>query len=261
MKRFILDIKDCFFKNHTGAFSAALAYYLLFSIFPVIGMFNILLSALSDEVRLLLNYLPSFTADILSAYMEYVSSYPGSTLFSAALIAFLYMPFRAIKFIFKDMRLVYGEGIDMPFLKKNVLVFIYTIMFLALLVFTAVVMVAGSDIAGAILGEGFGRYIKYLIPEGAMFFLLCVLYKSGTKRQFKKIYKGAMAASLLWSIGSVTFSVYVNTLGKYTVVYGSLGSVMAFFVWIYFTCFCVLMGIRLNYMSERFDIKVQLKYN
>ena len=55
MKTFALRLKDCYIKNNTGPFAAALAYYLLFSIFPVVGVFNILLSAMGEEVTQVLS--------------------------------------------------------------------------------------------------------------------------------------------------------------------------------------------------------------
>lgn len=250
MKNFVLRLKDCYIKNNTGPFAAALAYYLLFSIFPVVGVFNILLSAIGEEINQLLSVMPSFTAEIIEMYTDYISGYPGVTLFSAALFAFLYMPFRAVKFILLDIGRVYSLEYRAGFLKRNAAAFVYTVLFLAVLVFTAVMMAASTEFLRAVLGETLTRYVRYLIPGGAMFCLLTFLYRAGSRRSVLLIYKGAALASLGWLISGSIFSIYVNTMGQYSIVYGSLGTLMAFFVWIYLTCYCILLGSRFNYVWE-----------
>jgi len=247
---FIKKLKDCIFENETGGRSAALAYYLLFSVFPVIGVFNIVLKSYSGQIEKLIALLPAVTADIVEMYIDHVSAYPEITMLSAVSFAFFYMPFRAVKFILWDIRKVYGIKEGMHFIKKNLQVFIYTLLLLLVLVFTVVGMVIGGDMIVVLLGDLLGRYIKYFTPCAAMLVLIAFIFRTGAKRPFKRIYKGAVASSLLWHTGSIAFSFYVNTFNKYSIVYGSFGSLMAFLVWVYFSSFCVLAGTRINYILD-----------
>lgn len=258
MRKFITDMKNSYFATNTGPRAAALAYYLLFSIFPVVGFFNIILSAFDNRVFHALEYLPPFTADILSMYTQYVQTYPGVEFLSAIMVAFLYMPYRAMKFVLTDIRRVYKIETNLGFLKKNIFILIFTIIFLIGIVVTGFFMVVSSEFLTFLLGDTMGGLIKYFIPVSIMFVLLVFLYKTGSRRPLKFVYKGALVSAVLWNIGSVIFSFYVNTLAKYSIVYGSLGTLMAFMVWIYFTCFCILVGVRINSVL---DIEVWLKYN
>lgn len=250
MKNFALRLKDCYIRNNTGPFAAALAYYLLFSIFPVVGVFNILLSAMGEEVTQILSVMPSFMKEIIELYMDYIAGYPGITLFSTSLFAFLYMPFRAVKFMLHDIGRVYGLEHKDSFARRNFMAFIYTAVFLVILVFTAVMMAASTEFLRMFIGETLTKYVKYLLPGIAMFWLLIFIYRAGSKRSILLIYKGAAFASLGWLIASFIFSAYVNTMGRYSIVYGSLGTLMAFFVWTYLTCYCILLGSRFNYVWE-----------
>lgn len=251
-------MKNSYFATNTGPRAAALAYYLLFSIFPVVGFFNIILSAFDNRVFDALEFMPSFTAEILSMYTQYIQTYPGVEFLSAIMVAFLYMPYRAMKFVLSDIRKVYGIETNLGILKKNIFIWAYTVIFLIGIVVTAFFMVASSEFLAFMLGGTLGGFVKYFIPVSIMFVLLVFLYKTGSRRPVKLVYKGAAVSAVIWNIGSVIFSLYVNTLGNYSIVYGSLGSIMAFMVWIYFTCFCVLMGVRINSVL---DIEVWLKYN
>ncbi|MBQ2753374.1 MAG: YihY/virulence factor BrkB family protein [Firmicutes bacterium] len=256
MAEFIKKLKDFTFCNETGGRSAALAYYLLFSVFPVIGVFNIILRSYSGQIERFVGLLPSVTADIVEMYIEYVSAYPEITVLSAVSFAFFYMPFRAVKFILWDIRKVYGIEEDMHFIRRNLKVFIYTLLFLLVLVFTIVVMVIGGDLTDVFLGDFVGGCVKYFTPCFAMFVLLVFILRTGTGRQIKSISRGAAASAFLWHTGSIAFSFYVSTFNKYSIIYGSFGSLMVFFVWVYFSSFCVLMGVRINFVlaDERKDL-------
>ncbi len=57
---------------------------------------------------------------------------------------------------------------------------------------------------------------------------------------------GAVAASLLWLIGSALFSVYVTEFASYDKSYGSLGAVVVLLMWLYLSSFAILLGAELN---------------
>ena len=256
MKNIIIRFKASIFDNETGGRSAALAYYLLFSVFPVIGVFNIILKSYGAEIERFIAFLPTVSADIVEMYIDYVSAYPEITVISAVSFAFFYMPFRAVKFILWDIRKVCGIQEDVRFVKRNLKMFIYTLLLLMVLVFTLAVMVIGGDITDVLLGKVAGGYVKYLTPCFAMFVLLVFILKTGTGKKVKSVSKGAAASAFLWHTGSIAFSFYVSTFNKYSIIYGSFGSLMAFLVWVYFSSFCVLMGTRINCIlaDERKDL-------
>ena len=177
MKEFLYQMKDCYIKNNTPAFAAALAYYLVFSIFPVIGVFNILVSALGDTVTELLDFMPFVSPGIMDIYMNYLETYPGVDILSVGLVVILYMPFRAVKLMLYDMKNVYGIERNMPFYKSYPLILLYTAAFLVFMVYTAVVMAVSGEVIAIFLGETLWHYVKYLMPILMMFIFLLVLYE------------------------------------------------------------------------------------
>ncbi len=256
MKEYVIKLKNCIFDTETGGRSAALAYYLLFSFFPIIGVLNILLKSYGTHIERFTGYLPPVTADVVEMYIDYVSVYPEITVISAVSFAFFYMPFWAVKYILWDIRKVYSISEDTHFLKRNFKAFIYTLFLLLVLVFTLVVMIIGGDMIDVFLGDVLGGCVKYLTPCFAMFVLLVFILRTGTGRQIKSILRGAAASAFLWHTGSIVFSYYVSKFNKYSIIYGSFGSLMAFLVWVYFSSFCVLMGVRINFVlaDERKDL-------
>ena len=56
---------------------------------------------------------------------------------------------------------------------------------------------------------------------------------------------------MLWVLGSVGFSLYVNNFGSYNKTYGALAGVVVLMLWLYLTSYIVLLGAEINAESER----------
>ena len=59
---------------------------------------------------------------------------------------------------------------------------------------------------------------------------------------------GTCAALLSWLAYSVGFAFYVENMGRYSVVYGSIGAVIVLLLWLYFSAITVIMGAELNHL-------------
>jgi membrane protein len=64
---------------------------------------------------------------------------------------------------------------------------------------------------------------------------------------------GAVAATVVWVVASLGFSVYTANFGRYNEVYGSLGAVMVVMLWLFITAYAVIAGAELNAELERQD--------
>ena len=53
---------------------------------------------------------------------------------------------------------------------------------------------------------------------------------------------GAGVAALLWILGSIGFSLYVNNFGSYNKTYGALAGVVVLMLWLFLTSYIVLLG-------------------
>ena len=53
-------------------------------------------------------------------------------------------------------------------------------------------------------------------------------------------------AVVIWILFSFVFSVYVNQVGRYSVIYGSIGVIIALLVWLNFSMMTMLMGAVFN---------------
>ena len=78
---------------------------------------------------------------------------------------------------------------------------------------------------------------------------LAVLYRYGPDRdepRWRWATPGAAVAALVWTVGSVLFSLYTANFAKYNKTYGSLGAVVVLMLWLYLTALAVIIGAEVN---------------
>jgi membrane protein len=81
-----------------------------------------------------------------------------------------------------------------------------------------------------------------------------VLYRFAPDRanpRWRWVSPGALVALVLWLLGSVGFSWYVDNFGKYNQTYGALAAVIILLLWLYLSAFAVLLGAELDAEIER----------
>lgn len=67
----------------------------------------------------------------------------------------------------------------------------------------------------------------------------------------KSIIPGALFFCIFWLIGSWAFSLYVNALGTYNKVYGTIGTFAILMVWLYYSSIILLIGGQVNNQTLR----------
>lgn len=81
-----------------------------------------------------------------------------------------------------------------------------------------------------------------LIPWLVLFYGLIMIFKLAPSRatKFSEVWLGALAATFLIWIGEWLFLLYMVHFSSFNAVYGALGGIVAFLMWIYLSsCFCV----------------------
>jgi len=83
-----------------------------------------------------------------------------------------------------------------------------------------------------------------------LFILAMINYYVLPARDFslkrKSIVPGALFFCIFWLLGSWLFSLYVNELGTYNRVYGTIGTFAILMVWLYYTSIIMLIGGEIN---------------
>ena len=81
-----------------------------------------------------------------------------------------------------------------------------------------------------------------------IFLILLLIYKyvPGHKQKLKKQIPGAIIGTLGWHLISYRFSIYLKTFEGFSVMYGSLTTIVLSMMWVYFCMYIVLIGAEIN---------------
>ena len=100
---------------------------------------------------------------------------------------------------------------------------------------------------------GLGKLLSWAMIFVAVTLALDLLYylAPDAKLPFKWITPGGFIATVLMFASDGAFSYYVANLGNYGQIYGQLGTVIVFMVWLYVTGLMVLLGLEINAVLAR----------
>jgi membrane protein len=90
-----------------------------------------------------------------------------------------------------------------------------------------------------------------LVLVSLMFSILYWASPNARTGGFRWVSPGGVFAVLLWVIASVGFAVYLGNFANYNKTYGTLGSAIAFLVWLWISNLATLMGAELDAELER----------
>lgn len=239
---------------------AALTYYLLFAIFPLLIFLNNLVGILSYGVDELLNELdavmPREVLELLGQYLGYVSATSSRTLLWFSLIFTIYFPFRAANALFRSVRKAYGLEQPTQFVCYQLRVLLYTLLLIVTIVFAFSVSVVGKRalnfISGYVyLSDGVVRLwtsFRFVLLGALLFVMIALLYAlaQDTPREKRGIWPGVLSALIAWLALSMLFSLYVERAARYSVIYGSIGTIIVLLLWLYLTATMLIMGAEFN---------------
>jgi len=94
---------------------------------------------------------------------------------------------------------------------------------------------------------------RYLLALGATVALTCILYYYGPYRRqrWSAVWRGAVLATILWFLATKGFATYVRHIGRYNVLYGSVGASIALLIWMYLISAIAILGCEFNAEFER----------
>lgn len=253
---FIVRVLNQMSNNNGSNMAAAIAYYGFLSLFPLLlGMFGLLGMFLSSQtiqqqiMSFVQENLPS-ASDVIVSNIQGVMQYRG-TLGIIGIIGLIWVASgvmsaldnainrawdvpRTLHFYIRkprDLGLTLGVG----------LLFLFSIG--ASYVFS-VVRLDNLPGAGAFLVQASARLVAFIL----VFLVFLILFKlmPNTRTYWRYIWQGAFFTAVLFEIGRSLFVYYINNFTNYLLVYGSIASVVAALVWIYYSAFVVILGAQLT---------------
>ena len=248
-----------YLRHNVGAQSAALAFYLLSMLFPFLIFLSALLGLLQLDVagilRALGEFLPAQVVDVVEVYLTYVGSSPSPQLLVFGLVFSIYFPMRATNALMRSVRTAYHLG-PAHGVVQMLKTLVYTVLLIATIALTLVLMsVSDRLLAYCVANFGLPAFIaelwaKLRFPLAAVvgyfaLFLLYALAQDG-RQPWRNIWPGTLAALTAWMGLSWLYAWYVEHIAHYSLLYGSIGTVIVLLIWLNLSATALIMGAELN---------------
>lgn len=141
------------------------------------------------------------------------------------------------------------------FRKRAIAIFL-TFQLAILLISSVILIIVGNLIIGTLaqyiklswFSEMSIYFLRWIVIIMLFYTLISVIYRYGaaTRIRFKMFSPGATLATTLCILSSVAFAWYVNNLGQYNELYGSIGTIIVLMIWIQLNSLILLIGFELN---------------
>ena len=258
--RFCVLMVHRYNKHNVAVQSAALAFYLLFMIFPFLIFISALLGLLdlniSGVMAFLADFLPEEVVELAEMYLTYVSDNPSPQLMVFSLVFSIYFPMRAVNSLMRAVRTAYHLGPPRGAVTQWVKVLIYTVTLIVTIALTLALMTFGEralwyTVVHFRLPEFLAELwvtLRFPVAGFMSFLALFLLYalSQDSLQPLKNIWPGTLFSLAAWMALSWLYSYYANHFSHYSVLYGSIGAVIVVLIWLNLTAVTLILGAEVN---------------
>jgi membrane protein len=246
--------------------AGGVAFFGFLSIFPaliaLISLYGLVASpeTVAQQVEDLSAQLPNSAADLIGDQLNAIVANSGSALsisLVVSILAALWSASGGMGNLITAVNLAYDEVEARNFIKLKLTSLALTLgaIIFVLVTFSLVAVVPAviEALPIGIVGTVLAQIARWVLLLGVFAGSLAVLYRVAPDRdapRFSWVSLGAVIVTVIWAIVSVGFAVYVNNFGSYDKTYGAIAGVIVLMLWLYLTCYLVLLGAEINSEAE-----------
>ena len=252
---------------------AELAYFFLFSVFPLLLFLTTLLGYLAETNPKLGWDLFFYVArvspsrdvtELLNHTLTEIRAARTGTKLYLSLAAAVWVASNGMIAVSRTLNTACGLKETRPWWWRRLVAIALTLTF-AVLIVCALLLIFYGGAVGETLAQRLG--VGFLFAAVWHFFLRWLLILVFVVLSFEMVYNyapnlgdvqgrhwgspGAVTGVALWLLASFGLRVYLDYFRSYTTAYGSLGAVILLLIWFYLTAFAILMGGEVNSEIER----------
>ena len=241
--------------------SRSIAYYALFSIFPlllVIMSFSTKLLTSEDAQQLVLKLMEVFmpaTSDLLQTNLEQVMA-TRSTIGILALLSLLWSASGVFTAIYRSVNRAWNNPKSQLFWTEKLfglaVVFILGLLLVATTFYSTITRVLtswGVQILDnlpfvAARSGGLSDWLANLVPIVVSVVAFIILYRTIPRNgvAWRDVWLGGLIAGIIWELAQRLYTWYLANFAQYSLIYGSVGAIVGFLLWCYLSAMILLVG-------------------
>ena len=254
--RFIREMVDLYFEKHVSRAAAELAYFLILSFFPLLICVNAFIGLLDLNVGAILMatapFLPDESMAVLAEYLDYIARNQSSALLIGGVMMVLFSGSAAFRGLMTIMEDLYGRQ-SYQGIFQIIASVAFSVLLLATIYLSIVVLLTGEWLfhlltdffkLGSISLPWELQWMRFLLFFCLLLLFVLLVYRMAAPRGKPRppILTGAVLASAAMVGASVLFSWFIGLSSRYSLIYGSLASVIILLVWLYLCGNIIILG-------------------
>jgi membrane protein len=266
LKRTVKEFQE----DNLTDWAAALTYYGVMSLFPMLLVLVALLGLVGQEstITTMTDSLRSAGLDDIAKNVqdpldEIVRNKGGAgALLGVGLLVALWSASGYIGAFTRACNAIYEVKEGRPFWKLRPLQVAITLVGVLLISLVLIAVVVSGPVANAVgsaLGVGdtavtVWGIVKWPVMLVVLMGMVAGLYyiaPNVRQPRFRWVSPGCVVAVVVWILASAGFGIYVSNFSSYGKTYGTLGGVITFLVWIWISNLALLFGAELDSELER----------
>ena len=270
-----------YFDDGCSQRAAAISYYVLFSLFPLVifsvGILGLVLrdqEMQADLVESIMDNIPLSQdegRDEVTSTLENVATTRGSAIGILGLIVLAWSASSMFGVIRSSLNQVFHVQAPRPIVPQKLLdlgvVLACAPFFIASVVATSALRLARTasedlhflgDLPENLGAAWWAASAALPIAISFVAFFLVYWLIPARRTHARYVVPGALLAAVLFEVVKVGFSIYLENFASYDVIFGSLGAVVAFLFWVYLSANILLLSAEFvselpDVMAGRFD--------
>lgn len=246
----------------------SIAFFLFMSIVPALLLGVLICSKLSLSMVEMLNIFNEIIPkDVSSLLMPIVSNIKVGDISWWYIILGLILASNGTHSIILASNTLYGIG-NKGYLNRRIKALMMIMVVSVVFLFILLVLGFGNSILKIILSlNAFSEIgpkiynafiiLKWPIAVIVIALLIKVIYTLAPDKRIpsKFVNKGVIFTTIGWVLATAIYSYYANNIANYSLIYGSLSSIIVLMIWIYVMAYILVVGIAINTNIYELDSK------
>jgi membrane protein len=250
--------------DRTRAFTvaAALAFYFLWSLVPLLILFSSILKFLpipnlyQQMLNLMAELVPPYAMDFMEQVVISILTPSRTKLLSVGILGCLWAATGGFTSLIEALDIAYDAPSARPWWKDRIVSLVLSLTSGGLASISLLAYVLGPQFGHLLAGyfqlspaaENMWPLLRLAITFLTFVAGLEIMYYIGpnVKFGFLSTLPGAVLATAVWFLGSAGLSFYFRHLSNYSATYGSMGALIGLMLWLYIIALAILLGAELN---------------
>ncbi|MBT3392684.1 MAG: YihY/virulence factor BrkB family protein [Elusimicrobiaceae bacterium] len=247
--KFIIRVEEGINKNYCFSMAAEFGFYSLYCIIPFLVFLIMVAGYIPFEgaqqaVTQMQSVLPDYVVDIFFPIVGDILNNPRKLLTILTALLSVFAASATFGGVATYLNRIFGCKEKRPYWKRKLID-------MALVLFTVVVIILATMML--IFIPAMFNLLTWGLSILVLNFNLQIIYKflPNSKQKFKLISFGSIFTLLCWGLVTWGFTIYFTNFSSYNIVYGTMGSIIAFLTWTYLLGFILVLGALINHELDK----------